>query len=115
MARVRFAWTRLEGQSWRTRFPGLLAESYRLREGSAGPGRHRGGWGVAYDYRALEPAELSVCLDHFAFPPYGLFGGGPGHGSELVVDPGGPDERVYHQAASGWPRQSRSRRPGCTC
>jgi N-methylhydantoinase B len=82
-----------------TRFPGLLAESYALREGSAGPGRHRGGWGVAYDYRALVPVELSVCLDHFAFPPYGLFGGGAGRGSALVVDPGEPRERVLHQAA----------------
>jgi N-methylhydantoinase B/oxoprolinase/acetone carboxylase alpha subunit len=30
-----------------TRFPGLLAESYRLREGSAGAGPQRGGRGVA--------------------------------------------------------------------
>ena len=82
-----------------TRFPALLAERYCLREGSAGAGKQRGGWGVAYDYRALVPVELSVCLDHFKFPPYGLFGGSPGSGSALVVDPAGADERIHHQAA----------------
>ena len=82
-----------------TRFPGLLAERYALREGSAGPGRRRGGWGVAYDYRALVPVELSVSLDHYTFPPYGLDGGAEGEGSALVVDPGGPAERVHHQVA----------------
>ena len=69
-----------------TRFPGLLAERYCLRNGSAGPGRHRGGWGVAYDYRALVPVELTVALDHYNFPPYGLFGGGAGKGSALAVN-----------------------------
>jgi N-methylhydantoinase B len=82
-----------------TRFPTLLAESYRLRAGSAGAGKHRGGWGVAYDYRALVPLEMSVALDHFAFPPYGLFGGAEGEPSALVLDPGADGERVMHQAA----------------
>ncbi|HEX5145875.1 MAG TPA: hydantoinase B/oxoprolinase family protein [Conexibacter sp.] len=81
-----------------TRFPSLLAERYALREGSAGAGRRRGGWGIAYDYRALVPLELSVALDHYNFPPAGLFGGGDARGSACVVDPGG-DERVLHQAA----------------
>jgi N-methylhydantoinase B len=80
-----------------TRFPGLIAEGYRLREGSAGPGRHRGGWGVVYDYRTLVPVELSVSLDHHAFPPYGLDGGGVGTGSALVIDAETPAERVHHQ------------------
>nr|WP_281406773.1 hydantoinase B/oxoprolinase family protein [Aminobacter sp. MDW-2] len=81
-----------------TRFPSLLAERYALREGSAGAGRHRGGWGVDYDYRALVPLELSVALDHYNFPPAGLFGGHDGEGSALVLDSGG-EERILHQAA----------------
>lgn len=81
-----------------TRFPSLLAERYALREGSAGAGRQRGGWGVAYDYRALVPLELSVALDHYNFPPAGLFGGGEAQGSACVVDPDG-DARTLHQAA----------------
>ncbi len=81
------------------RFPSLLAERYALREGSAGAGRQRGGWGVAYDYRALVPIELSVALDHFNFPPAGLFGGAAAEGSDLVIDPDGPTPTVLHQAA----------------
>ena len=82
-----------------TRFPSLLAESYALREGSAGAGRQRGGWGVAYDYRTLVPLELSVALDHFNFPPVGLFGGSAAEGSDLVIGPGTAEEQVLHQAA----------------
>ncbi|MEA2332872.1 MAG: N-methylhydantoinase [Thermoleophilaceae bacterium] len=82
-----------------TRFPALLADSYELREGSAGAGRRRGGWGVSYDYRTLVPLEMSVALDHYSFPPYGLFGGGEGEPSALAVDPGSDAERVLHQAA----------------
>jgi N-methylhydantoinase B len=82
-----------------TRFPGLLAERYELRRSSAGAGRHRGGWGVRYDYRALVDVEMSVCLDHYAFPPHGLFGGQPGCGSALVVAPGTEAETTYHQSS----------------
>lgn len=82
-----------------TRFPSLIAESYQLREGSAGAGLNRGGFGVAYDYRTLVPLEVSVSLDHYNFPPEGLFGGHSGHGSELVVAPGTDQERVYHQGS----------------
>ncbi len=82
-----------------TRFPDLLAERYELREGSAGPGAQRGGWGVRYDYRALVPVEMSVCLDHYAFPPKGFFGGGEGTGSELVVELPDENRAVYHQTS----------------
>jgi len=82
-----------------TRFPALMAESFRLRAGSAGAGRNRGGWGVAYDYRALVPVELAVALDHYNFPPVGLFGGQSAEGSALVLNPGSADETVLHQAA----------------
>jgi N-methylhydantoinase B len=82
-----------------TRFPSLLAERYTLREGSAGAGRQRGGWGVAYDYRALVDIELSVALDHYNFPPAGLFGGAAAQGSACVIGADGADERVLHQAA----------------
>ncbi len=81
------------------RFPSLLARRYALREGSAGAGRQRGGWGVTYDYETLVPLELSVALDHFNFPPVGLFGGNAAEGSALVIDPGGAAQRVLHQAA----------------
>jgi N-methylhydantoinase B len=76
-----------------TRFPGLLAERYALHEGSAGPGRHRGGFGVIYDYRMLVPGQVSVTIDRTTFPPYGVQGGHPGRSGGLVINPGAPDER----------------------
>ena len=42
---------------------------------------------------------MSVNLDHYRFPPYGIFGGEDGAPSELVVDPDSPDRRVHHQIA----------------
>jgi N-methylhydantoinase B len=78
-----------------TKFPGLMAESYKLREGSAGAGKHRGGWGIAYDYRMLWPGEFTVALDRDKYTPYGLFGGSNGQGSGLVVAPPDGDEAVY--------------------
>jgi hypothetical protein len=73
----------------------------------ARPARTRAVPWVAYVYRALTDGQMSVCLAHFAYPPHGLFGGQPGRGSELVVDPGGRDERVQvarHRRAEPTPR-----------
>lgn len=78
-----------------TKFPGLLARSYRLLEGSAGYGFHRGGLGIAYDYEMLWPGEFTVALDRDKFPPYGLFGGSTGSPSGLVINPESPEEKVY--------------------
>ena len=78
-----------------TKFPGLLAESYKLRDGSAGAGKCRGGWGVTYDYRMLWPGEFTVALDRDKYTPYGLFGGNTGQGSGLVVSVPGADEAIY--------------------
>ena len=80
-----------------TRFPGLLAMSYCLRNRSAGAGKYRGGFGIAYDYRSLVPVELTVALDHYKFPPQGLSGGQCGEGSVLVVNPDSSDEQRFHQ------------------
>ena len=78
-----------------TKFPGLLAESYKLRNDSAGAGRHRGGWGVNYDYRMLWPGEITVASDRDKFTPYGLFGGHSGAASGLIVHPGTDREKTY--------------------
>lgn len=82
-----------------TKFPGLLAEHFGLREGSAGAGRERGGWGVRYDYRMLCDGEVTIALDRDHFRPYGLFGGGEGLGSALVIDPGTDGERTCTRAS----------------
>ncbi len=77
-----------------TKFPGLLAERFALRERSAGAGRHRGGWGIMYDYRTLWPGEVTIALDRDKYPPYGLFGGYEAQGSGLLINPESPDEKI---------------------
>ena len=45
-------------------------------------------------------AELAIALDRKRFKPFGLFGGLKGQGSELLIDPGTPEEQ-WHVRASG--------------
>ena len=71
-----------------TTTPILLCEKFALQEGSAGAGRHRGGFGTEIDYRMMGEAELAIALDRETFKPYGLFGGQEGQGSELLVGAG---------------------------
>lgn len=57
----------------------LRVERYELREGSAGPGRHRGGLGVVRSLRVLDhQARVSLQSDRRLYGPYGLHGGGDG-------------------------------------
>ena len=83
-----------------TKFPALLAERYQLQESSAGAGKHRGGFGIIYDYRITVPGQFTIALDRNKYPPYGLFGGQSGGGSELVVNPGTDKEARYIQKSA---------------
>ncbi len=59
------------------RFPVLL-ESFAVRRGSGGRGRHRGGDGVVRRIRFLEQATAAILSGHRVVPPYGLAGGEAG-------------------------------------
>ena len=59
------------------RFPVRL-ESFSVRRGSGGPGRHRGGDGVERRLRFLEAMDLVILANRRRVPPFGLDGGGPG-------------------------------------
>ena len=52
--------------------------AYRLREGSGGAGRFRGGDGIVRGYEFLAPARLTVNSERRIYAPYGLRGGRPG-------------------------------------
>ncbi len=56
------------------RFPVLL-ESFEVREGSGGEGKHRGGDGVRRRVRFLEEMDVMILANHRKIPPYGLNGG----------------------------------------
>jgi N-methylhydantoinase B len=55
--------------------------AYRLRRGSGGRGRWRGGDGIVRELEFLAPAEVSIVSDRRRFPPYGRPPGKPGRNS----------------------------------
>ena len=64
----------------------LRVRAYRLRRGSGGGGRHRGGDGVVREIETLVPARLSLLSDRRARGPYGLDGGCDGQpGRDSVI------------------------------
>ncbi|MBI1776961.1 MAG: hydantoinase B/oxoprolinase family protein [Proteobacteria bacterium] len=60
------------------RFP-VVVDSFRIRRGSGGGGRHRGGDGVIRRIRFKEKMTASILANHRRVPPYGMAGGEPGH------------------------------------
>ncbi|MDC1383350.1 hydantoinase B/oxoprolinase family protein [Candidatus Puniceispirillum sp.] len=59
------------------RYPVLL-ESFEIRQGSGGAGRHHGGNGVRRRLRFLEDMEAVILANHRIVPPYGMNGGADG-------------------------------------
>ena len=56
------------------RYPVLL-ESFEVRAGSGGRGRHRGGDGVRRRTRFLQQMDAVILANHRIVPPYGMAGG----------------------------------------
>jgi N-methylhydantoinase B len=56
----------------------MRVERYRLRLGSGGGGRQRGGDGVVRELRVLEPCRLSIISERRRHAPQGERGGEPG-------------------------------------
>ncbi len=56
----------------------LRIAAYRIRAGSGGRGRHRGGDGIVREYEFLTPAEVTILSDRRRRGPYGLAGGEAG-------------------------------------
>ncbi len=68
----------------------ILYRHYRLREGSGGAGRHRGGFGLAYEVELLRgEARASFVMDHGRFGPQGALGGEDGAVNKVTVWRGG--------------------------
>jgi 5-oxoprolinase (ATP-hydrolysing) len=60
-----------------TRYPVMLRE-FRLRRGSGGAGRRRGGDGLVRRIEFLRPMTASILSNHRRVAPFGLAGGEPG-------------------------------------
>jgi N-methylhydantoinase B/oxoprolinase/acetone carboxylase alpha subunit len=74
-------------------FP-VRVRRYRLRTGSGGSGRYRGGEGIERDLEVLEDVTVSLITERRLFPPWGLAGGGPGAVGENWLLPGGDKDRA---------------------
>jgi 5-oxoprolinase (ATP-hydrolysing) len=59
------------------RFP-VLVESFEVRRGSGGRGRHRGGDGVRRRIRFRNAMTAAILSGHRRVAPFGLAGGEPG-------------------------------------
>jgi 5-oxoprolinase (ATP-hydrolysing) len=53
-------------------------DSFEVRAGSGGHGRHRGGDGTRRRLRFLEPMDVVILANRRKVPPFGLEGGQPG-------------------------------------
>ena len=67
------------------RFPVRL-DSYAIRRGSGGAGRHRGGDGGERRLRFLEPMTAVMLANHRRVAPFGVAGGAPGALGENWVE-----------------------------
>jgi 5-oxoprolinase (ATP-hydrolysing) len=76
------------------RFPVRL-ESFRIRRGSGGAGRHRGGDGVDRRVRFLERMTATMLANRRIVAPSGLAGGGDGAaGKNWITQPDGSTEQL---------------------
>jgi N-methylhydantoinase B/oxoprolinase/acetone carboxylase alpha subunit len=56
----------------------LRIRAYRIRSGSGGKGKHRGGDGIVREYEFLTRADVTILSDRREHGPYGLAGGSTG-------------------------------------
>ena len=76
------------------RFPVLL-ESFALRRGSGGIGKHKGGDGTVRRLRFREPMTAAILAYHRKVPPFGVAGGAPGTvGRTAVIRADGREETL---------------------
>jgi N-methylhydantoinase B len=84
--------------------------AYRLRGGSGGTGRHRGGDGLVRVYELLVPGTVTMLSTRRAEGPWGREGGGRGApGRNVLVHPDGREEELPAHFSRRLPAGSRLR------
>jgi N-methylhydantoinase B len=81
----------------------FIVERLGLAVDSGGPGRHRGGLGYDKHIRMLRDASFMSIADRSVLACWGVCGGRAGRPFSVVVDPGGPNERVVDALADAEP------------
>lgn len=75
----------------------VLFEDARIRNGSAGAGEFRGGFGISYRAKLRRgEATVSFMMDHGKFPPFALAGGRTGAMTEIDICQGGAVTQSPH-------------------
>jgi N-methylhydantoinase B len=72
----------------------LRVHEYRLRKGSGGTGKRRGGDGVIREIETLVPARMSLLADRRKRGPYGLSGGEDGKPGKAAIIRDGRARRI---------------------
>ncbi len=73
----------------------LRVRQYRIREGSGGNGKHKGGDGAIREIEVLAPARMSLLSDRRKRAPYGLQGGEDGAvGRASIIRVDGSEEEL---------------------
>jgi N-methylhydantoinase B len=73
----------------------LRVRQYRIREGSGGKGKHKGGDGSIREIETLAPARMSLLSDRRRRAPYGLHGGEDGEvGRAWIIRRDGRKEKL---------------------
>ena len=99
----------------------LRMERYAIAQDSGGPGKYRGGCGIIRDVRILaDEGTFGLRVENNIFPTWGVAGGMGGGTSNVVMNPGTPQEkkirafsddniwkkgdlvRVYTAGGGGW-------------
>jgi N-methylhydantoinase B len=81
----------------------FVVERLGLAVDSGGPGRHRGGLGYDKHIRMLRDCNFMSIADRSLLACWGVRGGKAGRPFSVVVDPGGPNERVVDALADAEP------------
>jgi N-methylhydantoinase B len=84
------------------RFP-FLVERLGLAVDSGGPGEFRGGLGYDKHIRMLKDGHFMSIADRSILACWGVKGGKAGRPFSVVIDPGGPNERVVDALADAEP------------
>ena len=72
----------------------LRVKGYRIRRGTGGRGKFRGGDGVKREIELLCDAQVSILSDRRVTRPYGLAGGEEGSAGENVLIQDGEEKRL---------------------
>ena len=79
----------------------LRVREYRLRKGSGGEGKQRGGDGVVREIETLVPSRMSLLADRRKRGPYGLHGGSDGKAGKNKINQRKISAKGSHELKAG--------------